>query len=186
MRLLPLYAAVLASYVFLIPLLGSGPFWYLFDGPAISNCVSYWWTNLLFMNNFLPLKNNWEGSCAPWTSIFIAVDMQLCILAPLAVMLYLQYAYVAIASVVVLLALSVAAGAQSLASHDFSPLLSSALKPDPAFMVSTADSICSWERGESCLLFCRMRSSQNRGRGRLHSSWVSCSLLRGIMCESLG
>lgn len=92
----------------------------------------------MFVNNFLPIENNWERSCAPWTSVFIAVDMQLSIIVPLACMLYLQYAYVAIASVAVLLALSVAAGAQSLASHHFSPLLSTSLQPDPAFMVSNS------------------------------------------------
>ena len=141
-RVLPLYGLVLVVYIFIVPLIGSGPFWYLVDGTTTSNCASYWWTNLIFVNNFVPAENNWKQSCAPWT-FFLAVDMQLCILAPLAVLLYLSYAFVAIASVVTLLILSVAAGAQAIISNKLDGLLDVSLQPDTEYMVNLSRLLCS-------------------------------------------
>lgn len=140
-RLLPLYATVLAAYIFVVPLIGSGPFWYLFNEGQPSNCRHRWWTNLLFVNNLVPFDDNWQEGCMPW-SYFIALDMQLCLLVPLAVVLYLQYAYAAIVSVIVLLAISVAAGAQSFVAHHLNPLLNTALVSDPKFLVGFLRALC--------------------------------------------
>jgi len=62
--------------------------------------------------------------------------MQLCILAPLAVILYLQYSYVAIASVLVLLTLSIAIGAQTIVAHHLDPRLDiNSMQLQPSYMV---------------------------------------------------
>ena len=34
------------------PFLGAGPLWYL--GADVSGCSENWWTNLLYLNNFIP------------------------------------------------------------------------------------------------------------------------------------
>lgn len=43
--------------VFLIPYLGSGPAWKeTIEDHITEKCRSNWWTNLLFINNFIPRK----------------------------------------------------------------------------------------------------------------------------------
>ncbi|GBO20351.1 Nose resistant to fluoxetine protein 6, partial [Araneus ventricosus] len=48
-RLFPIYAVVVGFETVLFHLLGSGPLWPV-DG---RKCTGYWWTNLIFVNNFL-------------------------------------------------------------------------------------------------------------------------------------
>ena len=83
LRLTPTYAFVL----FFIWLVGM----HFTDGPNFSlvswdisstykNCEKYWWTNLLYINNFYPWKLGDE--CVDW-SWYLANDMQFYVLAPL-------------------------------------------------------------------------------------------------------
>lgn len=53
LRILPLYLACLFFWILIAPHLGSGPFWYQWES-LIQPCRQYWWTNVLFVNNFLP------------------------------------------------------------------------------------------------------------------------------------
>ena len=58
-RLTPSYAYLLFLSTYIGPILGSGPNWFLNGphSPQSENCISYWWTNLLYINNFYPKGN---------------------------------------------------------------------------------------------------------------------------------
>jgi len=58
-RLMPAYLFMLMFLNLLFPSLGSGPVWGFAVEKATKDCSSYWWTNLMFLNNFVP---NWEGN----------------------------------------------------------------------------------------------------------------------------
>lgn len=48
---------------------GSGPLWMYQGSAIISNCNTYWWTNLLFISNIYPWSNTYISSteqCLPW------------------------------------------------------------------------------------------------------------------------
>eukprot|EP00051_Salpingoeca_urceolata_P013749 m.174062 g.174062 ORF g.174062 m.174062 type:complete len:727 (+) comp17884_c1_seq3:1660-3840(+) len=88
-RLLPLYGVVLLLFMFVLPLAGSGPFWKTWQSECYmghSVCGTYFWTNLLFINNLFPDQFGTSPSeyglgCMGW-SYFLAVDFQLFLLAP--------------------------------------------------------------------------------------------------------
>ncbi|KAL6073237.1 Transmembrane protein NRF-6, variant 2 [Balamuthia mandrillaris] len=76
-RLSPLYFFLLFVYWKLAPSLGSGP---KFHSAMDAYCDEYWWTNLLYIQNFYPTELNKE--CMNWTW-YLANDMQFYILTPL-------------------------------------------------------------------------------------------------------
>jgi peptidoglycan/LPS O-acetylase OafA/YrhL len=88
-RILPAYAAALGCYALLWPSIGSGPFWAALQ-PYTERCASWWWTNLLFVNNLVPWQDNAASQCLPG-SAYLALDMQLFALVPLLVGAYLLY-----------------------------------------------------------------------------------------------
>jgi len=68
------------------PYLGKGPFWNnIFTYTSITQCYKYWWTNLLYINNFYP--TNYDDTCMAWTW-YLATDMQLYILTPIFIFMY--------------------------------------------------------------------------------------------------
>jgi peptidoglycan/LPS O-acetylase OafA/YrhL len=56
LRLTPAYAAIIGLSI-LMPALGSGPFWPETAGKLGSACRANWWTNLLYVNNFIETGN---------------------------------------------------------------------------------------------------------------------------------
>jgi peptidoglycan/LPS O-acetylase OafA/YrhL len=80
-RILPLYIMTLGFWTQIAPQLGSGPFWYQWDF-FLAPCRSFGWTNLLFVNNFFPWDTPNVATCF-YHSWYLAVDMQLFIVAPL-------------------------------------------------------------------------------------------------------
>lgn len=77
-RLTPSYMFVILFYHNLMKFLGDGPLWYGIQQPT--TCGKYWWTNLLYINNFHP--NSLTKECLGW-SWYLANDMQFYIISPL-------------------------------------------------------------------------------------------------------
>jgi hypothetical protein len=79
LRILPVYIVVLLIDSSVAHLTSSGPFWDYGDQATSEHtlCHNSWWYNILFINNFQPLKEQ----CMAWTW-YLANDMQYFILAP--------------------------------------------------------------------------------------------------------
>ncbi|KAI3661316.1 hypothetical protein MP638_005753 [Amoeboaphelidium occidentale] len=79
-RVTPLYAITLFTWFFLFPLMGNGPVWFKQVDSVESTCSRFWWTNLLYINNFYPTET--KDVCVPW-SWFMSINFQLYLLLPL-------------------------------------------------------------------------------------------------------
>ncbi len=91
-RLTPSLAMVLFVYVALSPFVGQGPNWKRyqeslgFPGTTPANpCPKYWWTNLVYVNNFWPV--HFENQCFKW-GWYLANDTQFYIISPIFLMAY--------------------------------------------------------------------------------------------------
>ncbi|XP_078037167.1 uncharacterized protein LOC144470165 isoform X2 [Augochlora pura] len=81
-RLTPALLAVVFFYAFVMEHIGSGPLWNSIIVRNAELCKTNAWTNLLYIQNFLPMQE----TCATHTHQ-LALDMQLSLLAPLLVFL---------------------------------------------------------------------------------------------------
>ncbi|XP_065898109.1 nose resistant to fluoxetine protein 6-like [Dysidea avara] len=90
LRLSPGYYFVLFAYYKILPYVGSGPLWIIQD---IAYCDKYWWTNILYINNFYP---KFVDQCFA-VSWYLANDMQFFIISPLFLMLLYHFWYVGLA-----------------------------------------------------------------------------------------
>ena len=79
LRLTPAYAVVVLIVWQLLPSLGDGPIFSQVVVPGSKLCDQYWWTNLLYINNFYP--TNFTDICAGWTW-YLANDMQFFVISP--------------------------------------------------------------------------------------------------------
>lgn len=70
-RLLPALAVVLAVEVLWVDKLGSGPTWNQVVGKAVQDCRSYWWSHLLFINNYTHPDSHVSNSNIIFHSCFI-------------------------------------------------------------------------------------------------------------------
>jgi len=79
-RIMPLYYLFIFLAIKVLPKLGSGPVynWRLL---SYDTCQQYWWTNILFINNFIPVL-----SCLGHTW-YMAIDMQFFIISPIFIVL---------------------------------------------------------------------------------------------------
>jgi len=64
LRLTPTYAFVIAAFTSMGNSFGSGPFWWQME-LLVKKCKSNWWTNILYINNFVPTV--YDQQCLPWT-----------------------------------------------------------------------------------------------------------------------
>ncbi|XP_065182327.1 nose resistant to fluoxetine protein 6-like [Sycon ciliatum] len=78
-RLTPAYMIALMILYNVLPFFGTGPTW---PGTVTfaDQCKKYWWTNLLYINNFYP--KNFNDQCFSW-AWYLANDMQFYIISPL-------------------------------------------------------------------------------------------------------
>lgn len=51
-RLTPVYVIIIGFYIWIFPLIGSGPFWNLLIEDS-AYCAKNWWMNLLYINNYV-------------------------------------------------------------------------------------------------------------------------------------
>ena len=81
LRLTPAYAFVVLIVWQLLPSLTmrDGPIFSQLVVPASKLCGQYWWTNLLYINNFYP--TNFTDICARWTW-YLGCDMQFFVISP--------------------------------------------------------------------------------------------------------
>ncbi|KAK9869953.1 hypothetical protein WA026_006051 [Henosepilachna vigintioctopunctata] len=77
-RLTPAYAVVLGFYMTIFSHLGNGPFWSERVEVEQERCIENWWTNLLYINNYV----NVEKSCM-FHTWYLASDMQLFLSVPI-------------------------------------------------------------------------------------------------------
>lgn len=86
LRIVPCLGFVIGFNYFIIRTLGSGPLW----GNATRSmevCGKYWWTNLLFINNFVPDGDGNKCFDIGW---YLANDMQLFVVGPVIVFFYFK------------------------------------------------------------------------------------------------
>ncbi|GLV35418.1 uncharacterized protein CBL_01432 [Carabus blaptoides fortunei] len=77
-KLAPLMAVVVLMYATILIRIGSGPIWPLVLNPMKENCQKYWWTSLLYIQNYYNIDNICVGQ-----SWYNAVDNQMFFLSPL-------------------------------------------------------------------------------------------------------
>ncbi|XP_034240138.1 nose resistant to fluoxetine protein 6-like [Thrips palmi] len=77
-RLLPALAVVLAVETQWMQYMGSGPFWGQVVGRVVRDCQQYWWTHLLFVNNYVA-----QGSTCMIQTWFVAAILQMYLATPL-------------------------------------------------------------------------------------------------------
>ncbi|XP_068723591.1 nose resistant to fluoxetine protein 6-like [Montipora capricornis] len=85
-RLTPSYMFAILFYSNLYAFLGEGPYWFIRQNST--SCEKYWWTNLLYINNFYPTHLGDE--CIGW-SWYLANDMQFYIISPLVIFLVYRF-----------------------------------------------------------------------------------------------
>ncbi|GIY67619.1 nose resistant to fluoxetine protein 6 [Caerostris darwini] len=84
-RLYPVYIMVII-FIFLAPILGSGPIYHDMTDGFVEDCYNNWWTNLLFINNFVHA----DHLCLP-QSWYVSCDMQLYIAALIVLLSLLRW-----------------------------------------------------------------------------------------------
>lgn len=52
-RILPMYITVIAIFALFLPYMGDGPLWKYFIHTEVEYCHKNWWTNMLFINNYV-------------------------------------------------------------------------------------------------------------------------------------
>lgn len=87
-RLLPTVAFTLFFIWAFMVYMGSGPIWY--QSTFINEkCADYWWTNLTFLNNFIPATGD-TNRCMAWTW-YLSNDIQFFMFTPLVLYLYYKH-----------------------------------------------------------------------------------------------
>ena len=84
-KFIPLLGMVLIFSLFILPFLGSGPIWNIYE-TVMAPCDTYWWTVLLQVNNVYPTAT-FDDKCMPW-AWFIPALTQLSLLLPIFVAVY--------------------------------------------------------------------------------------------------
>ncbi|XP_076440369.1 nose resistant to fluoxetine protein 6-like [Babylonia areolata] len=124
-RLTPPYAFVMMMLITLFRYFGKGPIWPQ-GGTEINYCEDTWWTNLLYINNFVRVKE----MCISW-SWYLANDMQFYVVSPLLFVPLFFWRRVGVALAFLwLLATLLTAGLIS-RLNDFPPSVSLASKTNP-------------------------------------------------------
>eukprot|EP00929_Paragymnodinium_shiwhaense_P032438 TRINITY_DN17970_c0_g1_i1.p1 TRINITY_DN17970_c0_g1~~TRINITY_DN17970_c0_g1_i1.p1 ORF type:complete len:722 (-),score=106.15 TRINITY_DN17970_c0_g1_i1:207-2372(-) len=115
MRLVPTMFVVIMLAWQVGPHLGKGPLWFMYTDLLQENCQANWWTHLLFINNFYPVK--YGKQCLGWTW-YLANDFQFTIIGIALAKLYFTRAHVATALAFLLMVASMATTGILTAQHN--------------------------------------------------------------------
>lgn len=85
-KLLPFNVFALMFAMYFAPQLGDGPYYAKIE-QALEPCKTYWWTNVLYINNFYPA--NYADKCMPQTW-FLACFVQMSLIVPIIVAAFLK------------------------------------------------------------------------------------------------
>lgn len=88
LRIAPLYFATILFFWFIMAMAGTGPIFYMYKDDYAGACNRYWWSHLLFINNFYPFDR--DEQCMGWTW-YLPNDMQFFLLLP--PLVYLLYRF---------------------------------------------------------------------------------------------
>lgn len=89
LRITPTLMFVILLQAKIVPLVDKSPLWFTIVNEQ--RCKDYWWTNLLYMNNFHP-SNTFQDSCLQWTW-YLAIDWQFFVITPLMIWLISRFGY---------------------------------------------------------------------------------------------
>ena len=102
LRLSPAYYFALFFNFKVLPYVGSGPYWLLGN---VHRCEKYWWTNMLYINNFYPTIFSDQCYGVTW---YLANDMQFFIIAPIFVLLLYHFWEIGLSMIVGIMLASIA------------------------------------------------------------------------------
>ncbi|XP_050428678.1 nose resistant to fluoxetine protein 6-like [Adelges cooleyi] len=100
-RLVPSYGLVMAFTAHVLPHLGNGPLWPLKTWQEAENCQKYWWTNLVFINNYIDAK--YQCLIISW---YVSCDFQFLVVGIIVILIYTKRPKLGVGLLTVLLVIS--------------------------------------------------------------------------------
>lgn len=101
-RRLPAYCAMMAITAHIVPHLGDGPLWPHRSWEEAEICKNYWWTNLLFISNFVDVKH--QCLMMSW---YLSCDIQFVVIGVIVVYVYTKNPKYGIALLSTIIGLSI-------------------------------------------------------------------------------
>lgn len=127
-RLTPVLAVTMLFYLYITPYFGHGPYAQIASERPL--CPKYWWTNLLYINNFYPVES--VNMCIGWVW-YLANDMQFFIISPLIIIPLYYFPQLGFFLMGLLCLISVTVTGSLVAVYDFKSDLLSPRPPGPIF-----------------------------------------------------
>jgi len=112
-RIMPLYYFFVIFYYKIFIHVARGTNWYFRD---LHQCSDYFWTNLLYINNFYPTEIQDKCYTNTW---YIAIEMQLFVLTPVLVFLLYRYWQSGLATIFSVLCISLSVIGAIAAANDY-------------------------------------------------------------------
>ncbi|CAI2387450.1 unnamed protein product [Moneuplotes crassus] len=119
LRLIFPLAFVQFFMMFLMRYFGSGPLYWQAWNFSNKSCNTYWWSNLVFINNFVPW--NIMDSCMSWTW-YLANDFQFFAVSPFIIMAYCYNRKIAYIICFILVLISMGLSGVITAIHNVNPM----------------------------------------------------------------
>jgi len=73
LRLAPLYYLIFLIGWLVMPFIGEGPVWFVYE-QSFQQCNEYWWSVLTFTINFFPENQTYTQGCFYW-GWFVAAEI---------------------------------------------------------------------------------------------------------------
>jgi peptidoglycan/LPS O-acetylase OafA/YrhL len=121
LRIAPLYFATILFFWQVMAMAGNGPVFFMYKDDYSGACTKYWWSHVLFINNFYPFSS--DEQCLGWTW-YLPNDMQFFLLLPLIVYLLYRWRVAGMVSITVVMVCCWIASVIILYDNEFSPSFS--------------------------------------------------------------